>query len=101
MKQRAPTVQDDDSRLFREAIGDVRPMAPVEAVPERPRPAPHPHMRDADEAAVPADSLIFDYDPAELEGPSTTSNRIPMSSMAVLVPERLPRDSKKPSTRRE
>jgi len=67
MKQRAPTVQDDDSRLFREAIGDVRLMAPVEAVPERPRPAPHPHMRDADEAAVPADSLIFDYDPAELE----------------------------------
>lgn len=67
MKRRAPTVNDDDSLLFRQAIGDVRPMAPVESRPERPRPAPHPHMRDADEAAVPADSLLFDYDPADLE----------------------------------
>jgi DNA-nicking Smr family endonuclease len=67
MKRRAPTVNDDDSLLFRQAIGDVRPMAPVETRPERPRPAPHPHMRDADEAAVPADSLLFDYDPADLE----------------------------------
>jgi DNA-nicking Smr family endonuclease len=67
MKRRPSTVHDDDSRLFREAIGDVRPMTPVEAVPDRPRPEPHPHMRDADEAAVPADSLLFDYDPADLE----------------------------------
>jgi len=41
------------------------------------------------------------YDPAEREGPSITSNRIPMSSMAVSVPLRLHQDSKKPSTRRE
>lgn len=67
MKRRAPMVHEDDSRLFREAIGDVRPMEPVEAVPERPRPAPLPVMRDADEAAVTADSMLFDYDPAELE----------------------------------
>src|ERR1700754_730774 len=67
MKRRPSTVHDDDSRLFREAIGDVRPMTPVEAAPDRPRPEPHPHMRDADEAAVPAESLLFDYDPADLE----------------------------------
>ena len=48
MKRRTPTLNDDDSRLFREAIGEVRPMAPVESVPERPRPEPHPFMRDAD-----------------------------------------------------
>ena len=52
MKRRAPPLHDDDSRLFREAIGDVRPMAPVESLPERPRPEPYPHMRDADEAAL-------------------------------------------------
>lgn len=67
MKKRTTSVPDDDIRLFREAIGDVRPMEPVEDVPERPRPAPHPFMRDADEAAVPAESLLFDYDPADLE----------------------------------
>jgi DNA-nicking Smr family endonuclease len=67
MKRRSPTVDDDDARLFREAIGDVRPMQSVESVPERPRPEPHPHMRDADEAAVPAEMLLFDYDPADLE----------------------------------
>ncbi|NII53454.1 Smr/MutS family protein [Luteibacter sp. SG786] len=67
MTRRPPKVHDDDSRLFREAIGDVRLMRPAEILPAKPRPAPHPHMRDADEAAVPADSLLFDYDPADLE----------------------------------
>lgn len=67
MTRRPPTIHDDDSRLFREAIGDVRPMTPSHPIPERPRPEPHPYMRDADEAAVPADSLLFDYDPADLE----------------------------------
>jgi DNA-nicking Smr family endonuclease len=67
MKRRSPSVHDDDSRLFREAIGDVRPVVAAEIAPERPRPAPVPFMRDADEAAVPADSMLFDYDPADLE----------------------------------
>ncbi|MBB3226900.1 DNA-nicking Smr family endonuclease [Luteibacter sp. Sphag1AF] len=67
MTRRAPSVDDQDSRLFREAIGDVRPMQPVEAAPGKPRPAPHPHMRDADEAAVPAELLLMDFDPADLE----------------------------------
>jgi DNA-nicking Smr family endonuclease len=67
MKRRSPSVHDDDSRLFREAIGDVRPVVAAEVEPERPRPAPIPFMRDADEAAVPADSMLFDYDPADLE----------------------------------
>ncbi|WP_413623621.1 Smr/MutS family protein [Luteibacter sp. Lutesp34] len=67
MTRRPSPVHDDDSRLFREAIGEVRPLPEAEALPEKPRPAPHPHMRDADEAAVPADSLLFEYDPADLE----------------------------------
>ncbi|NID15176.1 Smr/MutS family protein [Luteibacter yeojuensis] len=67
MTRRPPQVHDDDSRLFREAIGEVRPLPEAEALPEKPRPAPHPHMREADEAAVPADAMLFDYDPADLE----------------------------------
>jgi DNA-nicking Smr family endonuclease len=67
MTRRPPKVHDDDSRLFREAIGEVRLMQPAEVVPGKPKPAPHPHMREADEAAVPADSLLFEYDPADLE----------------------------------
>jgi DNA-nicking Smr family endonuclease len=68
MKRRAPApVNDDDSRLFREAIGEVRPLDPVQPPPAVARPAPHPHMLEADEAAVPAELLDMSFDPALLE----------------------------------
>ncbi len=68
MKRRAPIqIDEEDARLFREAIGEVRRIDPVQAPPERPKPAPHPHMRDADEAAVPKQLLTLDFDPADLE----------------------------------
>jgi len=68
MKRRAPTItSDEDSRLFREAIGDVRPMEPVAPPPATTRPTPHPHMLDADEAAVPGELLDMAFDPALLE----------------------------------
>lgn len=68
MKQRPPTpINDDDSRLFREAIGEVRVLDPVTAPPAPARPAPHPHMLDADEAAVPGELLDMSFDPAVLE----------------------------------
>ncbi|HEV2681953.1 MAG TPA: SMR domain protein, partial [Rhodanobacter sp.] len=68
MKRRAPApINDDDSRLFREAIGDVRPLEPVPPPPTAAKPAPHPHMLDADEAAVPGELLDMAFDPALLE----------------------------------
>jgi DNA-nicking Smr family endonuclease len=68
MKRRVPTpVSDDDTRLFRDAIGDVRPIQAPPAPPERPKPAPYPFMRDADEAAVPGQLLRLDFDPAFIE----------------------------------
>jgi len=68
MKRRAPApIHDDDSRLFREAIGDVRPLDPVQPPPAAAKPAPHPHMLDADEAAVPGELLDLAFDPALLE----------------------------------
>lgn len=68
MKRRAQVpFNDDDSRLFREAIGEVRPLIPVEPPPSIARPVPHPHMLEADEAAVPGELLDMSFDPAVLE----------------------------------
>jgi DNA-nicking Smr family endonuclease len=68
MKRRTPTpTSDEDSRLFREAIGEVRQLDPVPPPPAVTRPAPHPHMLEADEAAVPGELLDMAFDPALLE----------------------------------
>lgn len=68
MKRRAPThVSDEDARLFREAIGPLRELEPVASAPAGPKPAPHPHMLEADEAAVPSELLDMAFDPGVLE----------------------------------
>lgn len=68
MKRRPPPATDeDDARLFREAVGPVREFAPTEAAPQAPRPAPHPHMLEADEAAVPGELLDMAFDPGLME----------------------------------
>lgn len=68
MKQRTRTmISDDDRRLFREAIGEVQRFAAVAPPPAAGKPVPHPHMRDADEAAVPGELLDMVFDPALLE----------------------------------
>jgi DNA-nicking Smr family endonuclease len=68
MKHRkAAPVSSDDTRLFREAIGEVRRIDPVEAPPAVPRPQPLPRMLEADEAAVPGELLDMAFDPAALE----------------------------------
>ena len=68
MKRRSPTsVSDDDARLFREAIGEVRRIDPVATPPPVPKPAPLPRMFEADEAAVPGELLEMAFDPAALE----------------------------------
>jgi len=68
MKQRIPPrISDDDRRLFREAIGDVQRLDPVAPAPAPGKPAPRPHMLEADEAAVPGELLDMAIDPAVLE----------------------------------
>jgi DNA-nicking Smr family endonuclease len=68
MKRRPPaTVNDEDSRLFRDAIVDVRRMDPVAPAPAIPKPEPIPHMFEADEAAVPGELLDMAFDPALME----------------------------------
>jgi DNA-nicking Smr family endonuclease len=68
MKRRVPTlVSDEDARLFREAIGPLRELVPVASPPAGPKPPPHPHMLEADEAAVPGELLDMAFDPGVLE----------------------------------
>lgn len=68
MKRRSPAnVTDDDARLFRDAIGDVRPMVSAAQPPSTPRPAPRPRMFEADEAAVAGELLDMGFDPALME----------------------------------
>ncbi len=68
MKRRVPAkVTDDDTRLFREAIGEVRRMEAEPSPPRSPRPEPRARMFEADEAAVPGELLDMAFDPALLE----------------------------------
>ncbi len=68
MKRRPPvSINDEDIRLFRDAIGDVRVLEPVAPAPHAPKPKPHPHMFEADEAAVPSELLDMAFDPGLLE----------------------------------
>ena len=57
--------ETDDARLFREAIGAIRPLAPKpESGHARTPPAPHPAMFERDEAAVRDELLESPIDPA-------------------------------------
>ena len=60
--------RDDEARLFREAIGRVRPLRdPRDAPPERPRPPPEPVQSRLDEARVRDELLVHAPDPATIE----------------------------------
>jgi DNA-nicking Smr family endonuclease len=63
-----PTATDDDARLFRESIGDVRRLQePGVAEPTRSRPAPEPLQSERDEASVRDELLTHAIDPAAIE----------------------------------
>ena len=66
---RRPTtaISEEDARLFREAIGEVRHIDAPAAAPAAARPSPQPRMFEADEAAVPGELLVMAFDPATLE----------------------------------
>ncbi|MBI2383370.1 MAG: Smr/MutS family protein [Gammaproteobacteria bacterium] len=67
--------EDDDARLFREAVKGVRARPPAQHVPpHRPRPAPRPLQQEADDRAVLAESLD-EPDPEHYEGGDTLSYR--------------------------
>jgi DNA-nicking Smr family endonuclease len=66
--------REDPAEIFREAVRDVRPIAPVNRVlQERPKPKPHPAKREEDERAVLAElsHLALDGDDIEMEDDAT------------------------------
>ena len=68
MKRRPPpSISEDDARLFREAIGEVRAFDPAPLPPVAAKPEPRPRMFEADEAAVPGELLEMAFDPALME----------------------------------
>ena len=62
-----PEITPDDAALFREAIGEVRELAPPPAAPERPRPPPEPRMQARDEALALVQSRTASYLAATIE----------------------------------
>ena len=59
---------NEDARLFRDAIGRVRPLKRDQApLPSRPRPAAEPAQYARDEAKVRDELLVHDFDPASIE----------------------------------
>jgi DNA-nicking Smr family endonuclease len=58
----------DDARLFRDAIGRVRPLKRVVApAPRKPKPRPEPEQYERDEARVREELLVHAFDPATIE----------------------------------
>ena len=57
---------DDETRLFREAVRGVRPLRDDRVSPWKQPPPPRPRQRERDEARVLKD-MLRDPDPAELE----------------------------------
>lgn len=58
----------EDARLFRDAIGRVRPLKRTAApAPRKPRPRPLPAQSERDEARVRDELLVHAFDPAAIE----------------------------------
>ncbi len=57
MQRRPPADNATDDTVFRDAIGDVRPLPPQPVVPGPPRPKPRARFRRADDRQVLAESL--------------------------------------------
>ena len=70
-KRNKPNIEvtDEDARLFRASIGEVRPLPQRSSGPQirKTPPAPHPAMFEADEAAVRDELLDSPIDPAAHE----------------------------------
>jgi len=70
-----PEITPDDAALFREAIGEVRELAPPPPAPERPRPAPEPRMQARDEALALVQSRTASYLAATIDAAETLAYR--------------------------
>lgn len=59
----------DDAELFRQAVGDVRPVSNPNAPLDKPKPSPRPRQRELDDRAVIDELLTHELDnDADLDG---------------------------------
>lgn len=59
--------RDEDTKLFREQVGEVRPLDQTVIEPRRPRPRPVPRKRLEDQQQVLQDMLSDTFEPADVE----------------------------------
>jgi DNA-nicking Smr family endonuclease len=76
MKRRPPTITPEDAALFRDAIGEVRPIDVPETALERPRPAPEARKFKLDEAEALRESQALGT-PPPTDGAELQSYRRP------------------------
>lgn len=57
----------DDSQLFRDSVGKVKPVRNDRVAPQRRKPSPRPQFREQDEADVLRDLLSDQFEPADTE----------------------------------
>ena len=77
MKRRPPSITPEDAALFRDAIGEVRPIEIEDVAIERPRPAPEARRLAQDEAEALRESQATGS-PPPTDGAELQSYRRPM-----------------------
>jgi DNA-nicking Smr family endonuclease len=60
-------ISDEDSALFRKAVGDTKPIKQDNFIAEKPKPKPHPAKTEADNLAVIEEMREADFESAVLE----------------------------------
>ncbi len=60
-------ISDEDSALFRDAIGDITPIKKQRVIAEKKKPVARPLQKEADERMVMAELLDSEFDSANLE----------------------------------
>ena len=60
-------ISDEDSALFRDAIGDITPIKKQRVITEQKKPVARPLQKEADEIQVMSELLDSDFDSANLE----------------------------------
>ena len=64
---KSSNISDEDSALFREAVGDAKPLKQDSVIAEKPKPSPHPSKTEADNFAVLDEMSSMEFDGGLLE----------------------------------
>ncbi|MFQ5635715.1 MAG: Smr/MutS family protein [Gammaproteobacteria bacterium] len=67
MRKKSKHSKSDETALFRESVGDVRPVTGGRRLPDRPRPSPDARFSREDDRAALEESLVGGPEPLEIE----------------------------------